>query len=55
MMKSIWTCNPSEIAAEEYATFYKTLTNDWEDHLAFKHFTSFQNGGWPSISYPLIH
>jgi molecular chaperone HtpG len=36
--KPIWMRAPEEISKDEYSAFYKSLTNDWEEQLALKHF-----------------
>ena len=37
--KPIWTRSTDDISCEEDGEFYKSLTNDWEEHLAVKRFS----------------
>ena len=36
--RPLWMRKAEEVTEDEYAAFYKSLTNDWEAHAAVKHF-----------------
>ena len=47
----IWLRKPEEITTEEYDAFYKALSNDWESHLAVKHFVAEGSVEFKSLLY----
>merc|ERR1711968_423636 len=49
--KPIWTRDPKDITKEEYGSFYKSLTNDWEDLIP--EYYSFIKGVVDSEDLPL--
>merc|ERR1712166_1328759 len=36
--KPLWTYPPDSVSNEDYSQFYKSLTSDWDEPLAHKHF-----------------
>ena len=34
----LWMIKSEDVTNEEYASFYKSLLNEWEDHMFVKHF-----------------
>jgi len=50
-IKAIWTRSKDELTDEEYYSFYKTITKDPEDPLAFTHFRAEGEIDFKSILY----
>lgn len=50
-IKPIWTRAPREISEEEYNDFYKALTRDTEDPMAYKHFSAEGDATFKALMY----
>jgi len=49
--KPIWTRNPKEITDDEYKNFYRSFTKDYEDPIAWTHFTAEGDVEFKAILY----
>ena len=49
--KPIWQKKPEEVSEEEHGAFYKSLTNDWDSHMAVKHFQAEGQVEFKSLLY----
>lgn len=36
--KPVWMRKPEEVSKEEYESFYKSISNDWDNHSVMRHF-----------------
>ena len=49
--KPVWLRKPDEVTDEEHAAFFKSLSNDWDNHLAVKHFVAEGQIEYKSVLY----